>query len=294
MTADLASNLAETPAPAEGRERHVIVVGNEKGGAGKSTVAMHLTVALLRMGRRVGAIDLDVRQRSFGRYLENRALSARERGKILPMPLQGELRASIAPTRAAAESEEANHFAHTMNLLMDRCDYIVIDAPGGDTNLSRLAHARADTLITPLNDSFVDFDLLGEMDPATHEIARPSVYAEMVWECRKQKARAMGRPIDWVVMRNRVSTSKIEAANKVRVAEAMTKLSTRIGFRVAPGLSERVIFRELFPLGLTLIDLTEPGVGESLKMGHLAARQELRDLMITLKLPGLEGEALRF
>ena len=273
---------------------HVIVVGNEKGGAGKSTIAMHLTVALLRMGRRVGVIDLDVRQRSLGRYVENRARTARERGMVLPMPAEGELRASLAPHRPTAEAEEAALLGQTVSALMARCEFVVIDAPGGDTNLSRLAHARADTLITPLNDSFVDFDLLGEVDPATNDVARPSLYAEMVWDSRKQKARADRRPIDWVVMRNRVSSSRIEAKNKQRVAEAMTKLSSRIGFRIAPGLSERVIFRELFPLGLTLIDLTEPGARSELKMAHLAARQELRDMMIVLRLPGLEGEALRF
>lgn len=282
------------PPPAEGRACHVIVVGNEKGGAGKSTVAMHLIVALLRMGRRVGAIDLDLRQRSLGRYLENRARSARERGMVLPMPAQGEVRASLAAHRSAAETEEAHLFAQTMSALAARCAFIVVDAPGGDTHLSRLAHAQADTLITPLNDSFVDFDLLGDLDAATQEVLRPSLYAEMVWESRKRKARESGRAIDWIVMRNRVSTSRIEAANKLRVGAAMNKLSSRIGFRIAPGLSERVIFRELFPLGLTMIDLTEPGLGEGLKMGHVAARQELRDLMIVLKLPGFEGEALRF
>jgi chromosome partitioning protein len=286
---------AYLPETATAPSVHVIVIGNEKGGAGKSTVAMHLTVALLRMGKRVGVVDLDVRQRSLARYVENRARSVREHGKILPMPAVGEMRASLAPNRPTADAEEAALLDQTLNGLAARCDYIVIDSPGGDTNLARLAHARADTLITPLNDSFVDFDLLGDVDPTTNEIVRPSLYAEMVWESRKRKARADRRPIDWVVMRNRLAPGKIEAKNKKRVGDAMTKLSTRIGFRIAPGLSERVIFRELFPLGLTLIDLGEPGaVDGAMKMAHLAARQELRDLMIVLRLPGLEGEALRF
>jgi chromosome partitioning protein len=286
---------AYLPEPDAQPSVHVIVIGNEKGGAGKSTVAMHLTVALLRMGKRVGIVDLDVRQRSLARYVENRARTVREQGKSLPMPVVGEMSASLAPNRPTADAEEAALLDQTLNGLAARCDYIVIDSPGGDTNLARLAHARADTLITPLNDSFVDFDLLGDVDPATNEIVRPSLYAEMVWNSRKQKARADRRPIDWVVMRNRLAPGKIEARNKKRVGEAMGKLSTRIGFRIAPGLSERVIFRELFPLGLTMIDLSEPGAVEGpLKMAHLAARQELRDLMIVLRLPGLEGEALRF
>ena len=68
---------------------HVIVVGNEKGGAGKSTVAIHLAVALMRMGKTVGVIDLDLRQASLSRYLENRRRWADARGVTLPMPVQG-------------------------------------------------------------------------------------------------------------------------------------------------------------------------------------------------------------
>ena len=89
--------------------------------------------------------------------------------------------------------------------------------PGGDSYLARLAHACADTLITPLNDSFVDFDLLGDIDPNCADIVRPSIYSEMVWESRKRKALAARTPIDWVVLRNRTSASRIEAKNKQKV-----------------------------------------------------------------------------
>jgi chromosome partitioning protein len=157
-----------------------------------------------------------------------------------------------------------------------------------------LAHAAADTLITPLNDSFVDFDLLGDIDPDVSDVVRPSIYSEMVWDSRKRKAQAERTPIDWVVMRNRTSASRIEAKNKQRVGEALKTLSSRIGFRLAPGLSERVIYRELFPQGLTMLDLDSETAAGEMRMGHLAARQELRDLFITLKLPGLEGEPLKF
>jgi chromosome partitioning protein len=145
-----------------------------------------------------------------------------------------------------------------------------------------------------MNDSFVDFDLLGDIDSSNAEIVRPSIYSEMVWDSRKKKAVAAGTPIDWVVLRNRTSTSRIEAKNKQRVGEALKTLSARIGFRLAPGLSERVIYRELFPQGLTLLDLDAQGLEGEMKMGHLAARQELRDLFLTLKLPTLEGEPLKF
>lgn len=276
------------------RQAHVIVVGNQKGGAGKSTVAMHVIVALMRMGRRTGALDLDVRQRSLTRYIENRGRWIAAHGAKLAAPQVLELQESRARQLDAAEAEDEAGFRSALLRLSRTCDFVVIDSPGGDSYLARLAHALADTLITPLNDSFVDFDLLGDIDPNCADVVRPSIYSEMVWESRKKKALAARTPIDWIVLRNRTSTSRIEAKNKQRVGAALRTLSNRIGFRLAPGLSERVIFRELFPQGLTLLDLDVEGAEGEMRMTHLAARQELRDLFITLKLPGLEGEALKF
>lgn len=287
----LAHAYEPTPAP---RQAHVIVVGNQKGGAGKSTVAMHLIVALMRMGRRTGALDLDVRQRSLTRYIENRGRWIAARGAKLPAPQILELRESPQRQLDLAEAEEEAAFHTALRRLSETCDFIVIDSPGGDSYLARLAHGCADTLITPLNDSFVDFDLLGDIDPNCADIVRPSIYSEMVWDSRKRKAQTARAPIDWVVMRNRTLASRIEAKNKQRVGEALKTLSSRIGFRLAPGLSERVIYRELFPQGLTLLDLDADGVEAEMRMPHVAARQELRDLFITLKLPGLEGEPLKF
>jgi chromosome partitioning protein len=276
------------------RQAHVIVVGNQKGGAGKSTVAMHLAVALMRMGRRTGVLDLDVRQRTLTRYIENRARHIASRGVHLPAPQILELHESRARMLDVAEREDESGFRAALRRLGETCAFIIIDSPGGDSYLARLAHACADTLVTPLNDSFIDFDLLGDVDPECSGVIRPSIYSEMVWESRKRKAAAERTPIDWVVVRNRLSASRIEAKNKQKVGDALKTLSSRIGFRLAPGLSERVIFRELFPQGLTLLDFNVAGGEGEMGMTHLAARQELRDLFVSLKLPGLEGEALKF
>jgi chromosome partitioning protein len=284
---------AHPPAPAP-RQAHVIVVGNHKGGAGKSTVAMHLLVALMRMGRRTGALDLDVRQRSLTRYIENRGRWIAAHGAKLPAPQVLELTQSRQRSLDLAEAEDEAGFRTALRRLSETCDFIVIDSPGGDSFMARMAHAAADTLITPLNDSFVDFDLLGAVDERCADIVRPSIYSEMVWESRKRKAAAARTPIDWIVLRNRTSASRIEAKNKQRVGAALKTLSQRIGFRLAPGLSERVIYRELFPQGLTLLDLDGEGMEGEMRMTHLAARQELRDLFITLKLPGFAGEPLKF
>ncbi|WCR11676.1 AAA family ATPase [Paracoccus stylophorae] len=251
---------------------HIIVVGNEKGGSGKSTTSMHVATALARMGHRVGGLDLDVRQRSFGRYLENRAAFVAREGLDLPIPVIGTLGQGSDPLSAALTELEG------------RCDFILLDCPGSHTQLSQMAHTVADTLLTPMNDSFVDFDLLARMSPEG-KVLGPSIYAEMVWAARQMRGEAGAGPIDWLVLRNRLGTQAMH--NKRKVGSALATLSRRIGFRVAPGFSERVIFRELFPRGLTLLDLKDIGT-EQLSMSNIAARQELRDLIAELRLPGVE------
>ncbi len=112
----------------------------------------------------------------------------------------------------------------------------------------------------------------------------PSVYSEMVWSARQLRAQAGLKPIDWVVLRNRLGAQRM--VNKEKMEVALHKLSKRIGFRIGPGFNERVIFRELFPRGLTLLDLKDIGV-KQLNISNIAARQELRDLMKALNLPGV-------
>jgi chromosome partitioning protein len=262
---------------------YIIVVGNEKGGSGKSTVAMHVIVALLSEGLDVGSIDLDSRQGSLTRYVENRQHSAESLPKKLPMPEHIAVARSKAESVADAAEEEAAALDAALKQL-GRMDFIVIDTPGSDSTLSRRAHILADTLITPLNDSFLDLDVLGRIDKTGKRVTRPSIYAEMVWDQRKRRASAGAKPIDWVVLRNRLTT--LDARNKREIARLLGELAKRIGFRIIPGFTERVIFRELFPRGLTLLDLTKVDTGIEMAMSHVAARQEIRELVTALKLPG--------
>lgn len=261
---------------------HIIVVGNEKGGSGKSTTAMHIIAALMAQGK-VGVLDLDSRQKTLTRYLENRAQWAIRHGLKLPMPTLEGVKLSSLDSAEAAQAEERQAFEGAVKNLRSACDYVVIDCPGSAVHLAQLGHAIADTLITPLNDSFIDFDLLAGMDPDNHKIGRPGIYAELVWNCRKQRAVRDRGSIDWIVLRNRMAS--LDAHNKRRVGEALANLAKRIGFRLAPGLSERVIYRELFPKGLTLLDLKQTGRDVKMRLSHVAARQELRDLMAALELP---------
>jgi chromosome partitioning protein len=263
---------------------HVIAFGNEKGGSGKTTAAMHVAVALARMGRSVAVIDLDMRQKSLSRQIENRVEWRARAGSDLATPQALEVAPSTAPSRDVAAQEETQAFARALADADGRFDFLIIDTPGSATELSRLAHAAANTLVTPVNDSFVDFDLLARIDPETFAVRHPSVYSDFVWECRKQRLLARKPALDWVVMRNRLSST--EARNKRRVAAALDSLAARIGFRIAPGFGERVIYRELFPAGLTMLDLPQPRLGISLSMSHLAARQEVRALLAVL-LPSL-------
>jgi len=268
----------------------VIVVGNEKGGAGKSTLAIHIVTGLLHAGKRVAIIDLDLRQRSLSRFFANRAAWTAGNGQVLPMPVEPDMGDGKALARAD-EAEQLARFEAAFAEARRAADFILIDTPGGDTVLSRAAHGLADQIVTPMNDSFVDFDLLGQVDPVTLELQKPSIYSESVWEARKHRAVTQGRQatIDWIVVTNRLAVAA--ARNRQRLEERMEKLARRVGFRMGPGLRDRVIYRELFPFGLTVADLSNEVRPVAVSLAHVAARQELRSLMLALGLDGGQLDA---
>ena len=259
----------------------VIVVGNEKGGAGKSTIAIHVATALLHAGAKVATLDLDVRQQSMAHFFAHRRAWLDANGAAAPMPLEFQLPAELAK---AADADALAQFEDAFGRAAEQADFVLIDTPGSDTAIGRAAHGQADLVVTPMNDSFVDFDLIGQVDAESFKVKRLSFYAELIWETRKKRAmatiREQRREMDWVVVRNR--TGHVEARNMTRIEQALTELSKRVGFRTSHGLSERVIYRELFPSGLTLLDKGHLG---ELGTSHLVARQELRSLIAALNLP---------
>ena len=255
---------------------HYIIFANEKGGTGKSTTAVHAAIALAASGHRVGALDLDSSQRTMTRYLENRDATMRRLEKELP-----QARYEVLEDQSEAGLDAA------FGLLALEADVIVVDTPGRDDPVARAAILRADTLVTPMNDSFVDLDLIGQVHPENFKVTRPSFYAELIWNSRTQRAKATGKSVDWVVLRNRLQ--HIDSHNLRRVGAALDELARRVGFRVIPGLGERVIYRELFPKGLTLLDFEYLG---DVGLGHITARQELREMIAGLGIPGAdESEA---
>ena len=173
---------------------HVIVLGNEKGGSGKSTVASHVAVGLLKAGQRVATIDLDARQQSFTHYINNRRSWAAHTGLDLEVPAHFCIEQGRAMQIADNEELECQRLIDAVNALDRNVDFIVVDTPGTDSYLNRLAHSTADTLITPMNDSLLDFDVLGSVDPTTYAVTGVAHYAAMVRQARRRRRQLGNSP----------------------------------------------------------------------------------------------------
>lgn len=259
---------------------HVVVVGNEKGGSGKTTIAMHLAVALQQAGQRVATIDLDGRQKSLTRYVENRrAWAARNN---LPLVLPHHCTVARAEGSSAADNERAEFvaFDRILSEIQHEHDFVIIDTPPSDCYLTRLAHAMTDTLVTPLNDSFLDLDALARIDPVDFSVTGVSHYADMVREARRGRRLVDGVLIDWVVLPNRLTS--IGAQNRRRMDRALAELSVMLSFRVAEGLTERLVYREYVARGLTALD---EGSEPMPRARARRARQEVGNLLAALRLP---------
>jgi chromosome partitioning protein len=263
---------------------HVIVVGNEKGGSGKSTTAFHLAIYLLYQGHRVASIDVDSRQQTLTHYVRNRRDWARSRG--MPLPHTTHFHLPLARGDSVRENHklEFDLFRQALGEVEQDADFIIIDTPGFDTNLTRLAHSLADTLISPVNDSLIDLAVMAQVDPVTGEPRELSHYARLVQRARSERLAIDGRTIDWVLVRNRISM--LSSRNMRQVQTMLERIATRLGCRIADGIAERVIFRSLFGSGMTVFDaLDEDLLGGLPSMSHMGARQEYRNLAGALNLP---------
>ena len=263
---------------------HIIVVGNEKGGSGKSTTALHLAVYLLHQGHRVATVDVDSRQQTLTRYIRNRRTTVETTGHLVPMPRHVHLPSAWGDSIRENQRAERDIFARAIAGLREDVDYIVIDTPGFDGNLARLAHGSADTLVTPVNDSMIDLDVLARVDPVSGEPIETSPYSRNVQSARSERLASSGAAIDWVLVRNRISN--LGSRNTSQVQHTIERVAARLGCRLADGIAERVIFRSLFPIGMTVFDPLEIDLlGIAPSMSHVNARLEYRSLANALRLP---------
>ena len=263
----------------------VVVLGNQKGGSGKSTTAIHLVFGLMNCGYDVGSIDLDGDQATLSHFMENRRRQMASGESILSMPEHRLVEPSLETSRADAEDDETRRVAEAFEDLLDQ-DYIVVDTPGSDTFISRLGHVLADMLVTPLNDSFLDLDVLVRVGPDGRTIKGPSSYSLAVLDRWGLRMFVGGRPLDWVVVRNRVS--HLHTRNQRQLNDILQQLAPSLGFRLAPGFGDRVIYRELFVRGMTVLDLPARGRWRLGNKSHAAARDELWAL---LKSVGLDEKS---
>lgn len=266
------------------RSAHVIVVANEKGGTGKSTVSIHLIIALLKAGYRVASIDLDTRQRTLTRFLENRESWSRGLGRSVELPFHRNPDRGTSANVADNEQREFADFAEAVAEAEHDYEFLIIDTPASDTYLMRLAHSLADTLVSPVNDSFIDVDVFSRVHHDRAQRGMTAQYADVVLEARRRRRQVDAGIIDWVLVRNRVAS--IQSNNARQVASSLGRLATELRFRTAEGFHDRVIFRELFPIGLTALDPIEEGSRTGiLTTSQLAARSEVNALVEMLQLP---------
>jgi chromosome partitioning protein len=270
-------------AAAQAMRACVVVVGNEKGGSGKSTVAMHVAVALMKSGQTVASLDLDSRQKTFTHYIENRHAWAQQAGLNLEIPDHHYFVEKMDHRTAEDDTADENALVDQMVVLARDHDFIVIDTPGRDSHLGRLAHSMADTLITPMNDSFVDLDVIATVDREALSVTGASHYAQMVEEARRQHLLRGNVATDWIVLRNRLSM--LGSRNTRCVGQCLEDLSRMLDFRCVEGLAERVIFREFYSRGLTALDsLDAATLGTRPTLSHVTARLEIDALIKAMRL----------
>jgi chromosome partitioning protein len=271
---------------------HVIVVGNEKGGSGKSTTAFHLSIFLLYQGHKVATIDVDSRQQTLTHYVRNRRDWARAKGLDVPHSTHFHLPLTRGDSVKENHRIEFDLFRQAIGEVETSAEFIIVDTPGFDTNLTRLAHSLADTLVTPVNDSLIDLSVMAQVDPVTGEPKELSHYARLVQRARSERLAIDGMNIDWVLVRNRISM--LSSRNMRQVQAMLDRIAARLGCRVADGIAERVIFRSLFSAGMTVFDpLDEELLGGVPSMSHMSARQEYRTLVAALNLPSSQRAEAR-
>lgn len=255
------------------QKAHIITIGNEKGGTGKSTISMHLAILLMQEGFKVAVIDMDGRQGTLSRYINNRCNFAKQNHINLIVPQL----VTVSPRDN--QNEHANHISEielAVSELSKAYDALIIDTPGTKNYLFEEAHRLADTLITPVGDSLIDLNVLSEIDEKAPNRQHAGHYAEFVWEIKKYRAQHGKKSLNWIVAANKVSS--LNSKNKTVFFDHLNQIAKTYGFRVSESIKDRVIYKELFLQGLTVLDLNTQALKSRLTLSHLAAKQEIKNL----------------
>ena len=252
---------------------HLVVFANEKGGVGKSTLAFHCALALAHLGKRVLAIDCDRRQQTLRHLLEARDGTMRALKVDLPRP-----------SHAVLDKQSGALLLQEIERLGRDCDFILIDLPGHDSPVARRAIALANTIVTPVNCSPADIHGLGSVNPVNHQLRKAAPFAELIVAMRAERIVSGLDPFDWVVVKNRIRRCELRLI--LSADRDLATMARDLGFRFINGLTERLIYRELLPFGLSHSDLRLiPGLGRTRSVHAL----ELQQLLEGLDLPQSAG-----
>lgn len=282
LTHDRAPAGLEQPKPlataaSERRPGRIIVFSNLKGGTGKSTTALSVIVGLLRQGKSVASLDLDMDQEALSRYLFNRTRFAKLTKLRIGMPDHHRF-TQIDPGGNGAElSTRLDKLSELIDKLVAENDYLVIDCPSLDNPLTRAVTARADVLTSPVNESFLDIDVIGEVRGSPPTVTRVGPFAEIIG-AEMQRRREEGiAPLEWIVVRNRRNPSATR--HTAAIGTVLDELARNLSFRVTDGFVDRLIFRELFLVGLSILDLRKDDPLIAGNSSHKSAYEEASDLL---------------
>jgi chromosome partitioning protein len=173
---------------------HVLTVAQQKGGAGKTTLAAHLGVALVQRGARVALLDIDP-QGSLSAWAALRA----EEG-------EGPSHRQAAGWRTAQEAER----------LQRDHDVVIIDSPPHAETEARIAIRQASLVLVPVQPSPMDFWATAP----TLDLVR----AEQGWPLLV---------LNRVPPRAKLADTLIAHAGELGVPIAQSRIGSRVGFAAA-------------------------------------------------------------
>jgi chromosome partitioning protein len=262
----------------------ILVVSGPRSGAGRTSLVVHLAIALLRHGIRTGVVDFDLHAPDLTRFLKQRDLAAdHDAGLVMPaFPLLGW-------TGGMADDDILRRWPDIRAALKPACSVIIIDAPAGTGLLAARLHQDASQIITVVPESASEIQTLFALDETGSGTVRPGAYVRMIWEARARGGRNRGSDTPWMLLRSRSLAEMQPTAVSDELQDRLDHAQRFIGAGNGPTLMEHPAWRLGNDEGLTLLD-------PPLDRQRFAdpARAQLRACLIALKLPHLQGMVFQF